>query len=99
MWGISHRGKPRIGLHAVLQAQPCCSGVCGAIQVSQGDVLHVAMFNPEICMLQAAKTLEMLFYRLIAFKKIFPICFMFALYMPWTDSELSLLIKKPDSVA
>lgn len=57
------------------------------------------MFNPEICMLQAAKTLEMLFYHLIAFKKIFPICFMFALYMPWTDFELSLLIKKPDSVA
>lgn len=41
------------------RSQPCCSGVCGAIQLSQGDTLHWPVFNPEICMLQVAKTLEM----------------------------------------
>lgn len=76
MTEISGCREPRLRIHCVTDLatghRPRCLGICWWIQVSQGHLLYVAMFNPERSVPQVSKVVEMLFCCLIALKRAFP---------------------------
>lgn len=73
---ISGCREPRVRIHCVTGLatghRPRCLGICWWIQVSQGHLLYVTMFNPERSVPQVSKVVEMLFCCLIALKRAFP---------------------------